>query len=100
MQIRILYFAGCPNKDSTVDLVRRIAREHGLEQAVETAEVRSPQEATDLRFLGSPTVRIDGVDIDPTARDRTEYGMVCRHYGASGVPPIAMIAAAIREASA
>ena len=62
--------------------------------------VQSLEEAVRLRFLGSPTVLIDGLDIDPTARDRTDYAMVCRLYDRSGVPPAEMIADAIREARA
>ena len=100
MRIWVLYIAGCPSADPTVELIRRVVREQGIEPAVGTVEVRSPREAATLRFLGSPTVRIDGVDIDPTARDRTAFGMVCRLYGTSGIPPEAMIARAVRAALA
>ena len=43
------------------------------------------------RFLGSPTLRVDGVDIDPGAGERTDYGLKCRLYptnqGLRGAPP-------------
>jgi hypothetical protein len=100
LRIRVFYFEGCPNTVETFELVRRVAREQGVETAIEAVEVRSSAEATRFRFLGSPTVQIDDVDVDPTARHRTEFAMVCRLYGTSGVPAPEMIAEAIREASA
>lgn len=100
VRIQVLYIEGCPNHEATVDLVRRVVLEQGIEAAIETVEVRSTQEATRLRFLGSPTVKIDGVDVDPTARNRTDFAVGCRLYPDSGVPAAEMIAAAIREASA
>jgi len=98
MQIRILYFDGCPNHEPTVRRVRSVARMHGVEDRVKTLEVASDSDAVAERFLGSPTVQIDGVDIDPSARDKTDSLMGCRLYGESGVPSESMIDAAIREA--
>ena len=97
MRIRIFYFEGCPNLEPTVERVRNVARSHGVEDRVETVEVVSDVDAVAERFLGSPTVQIDGVDIDPVARDKSDFLMGCRLYGTSGVPPESMIDAAIRE---
>jgi DNA-binding transcriptional MerR regulator len=59
-------------------------------------------EAARLRFLGSPTIRVNGVDIDPVARSSTEYGLKCRVYRAGerfvGVPPRELLEHAIQEA--
>jgi hypothetical protein len=42
------------------------------------------------RFLGSPTVRVNGSDVEPGGEDRTDYGLSCRVYvgenGVSGCP--------------
>jgi hypothetical protein len=56
--------------------------------------------ARDLRFLGSPTVRINDIDIEPSARSRTDYGLMCRTYGGGGVPSEALICDAIAESRA
>jgi hypothetical protein len=58
------------------------------------------EDAVRLRFLGSPSVQIDGLDIDPMARARTDFTLACRLYGSSGVPPAELIESAIRDASA
>jgi len=50
-----------------------------------------------LRFLGSPTVLVDGVDIEPEARHRTDYSYSCRMYsGVSGLPSEEMLMAALQ----
>jgi hypothetical protein len=50
-----------------------------------------------MRFLGSPTIRVNDEDIEPAARRRTDYGFMCRTYRAedgttTGIPPAVLIA--------
>ena len=99
VHIQVLVFKGCPNSEPTIDLVRRLAITHGVIASVETIEIRSAEDAIHSRFLGSPTVRINGIDVDPDARGRTDFAMVCRLYGASGIPPADSVAAAIHQAA-
>ena len=97
MRIRVLHFDGCPNSAPAVELVRRIASLHGLEHSVDVHEVRSIEDARTQRFLGSPTVQIDGVDIEPAARRRFDFGITCRLFGRTGIPPAEMLTDAIHE---
>lgn len=97
MTVEILYFDGCPSFEQVVPRVRDLARDAGAEvilRAVETLEAAEAQQ-----FLGSPTIRVDGRDVDPTAAGRTDFGLKCRLYrdGAdhSPVPPEAWIRAAL-----
>jgi len=77
-------------------MVRRILRESGIDAEVEEIEVTTPDDVTRLRFLGSPTVQVDGSDIEPASRARTDYAMSCRVYHTdSGLPPRSMLAAAL-----
>lgn len=98
MMIEILYFDGCPNHGQTLQLVREVTGTLGLSIEVREIEVVGPEEAESLRFLGSPSVRVDGCDIEPGADARTEFNFGCRMYGARGVPPRDMLVAAL-EAS-
>ena len=98
MKIQVLYFEGCPNHLSTVDLARQVVAELGLDAEVEEVEVTSGDDAAGLRFHGSPTVLIDGADIEPTARDRSDFGFSCRTYAGAGVPPRQLMVAAIESA--
>ena len=53
--------------------------------------MESDAAAQSERFLGSPTLRVNGVDVDPGAGARTDYGFKCRLYptgkGLRGAPP-------------
>ncbi len=96
MKLQVLYFEGCPNHPPAVELMREVAAELGIDAAVEVVEVKDQAEAERLRFLGSPTLRVDGVDVEPEARTRTDFAFSCRMYGGKGLPPREMVVAAIR----
>jgi hypothetical protein len=49
-----------------------------VDDSVRLRLIDSHEQAVAERFLGHPTVRIDGMDVDPTAGDRTEYAFACR----------------------
>ncbi len=97
MVIEVLYFEGCPNLEPTLELARSVAKELGVDAAVRKVAVRDHQEAERLGFLGSPSVRVHGVDIEPGADARTEYSLSCRVYGSSGVPPKELLVAALKS---
>lgn len=100
MRIDILYFEGCPNHGPTLALVREVIHDLRVDVPVREVEVRNEDDASRLRFLGSPTVQIDGCDIEPAARTSEDFSMSCRVYGSSGVPPRALIETALRRESA
>ena len=66
-RVEILYFEGCPNHERALDVVERVAGELGLQPAIELVAVPDAEAAGRLRFLGSPTVRVDGRDVEPGA---------------------------------
>ena len=97
--VELLYFDGCPSHERLLPVVERLVAEHGGDlrvRAVQTVEAAEAQ-----RFLGSPTVRVDGVDIEPGAGARTDFGLKCRIYrseeGQSGVPPEAWVRSALAQ---
>jgi hypothetical protein len=98
MRIEVLYFDGCPHARRAVAQVRQVVAELGVEAEVCEVEVRDAEEAVRLRFPGSPTVRVDGRDVDPGAGARDVYGLSCRTYGGSGIPPRDLLVSAIAPA--
>lgn len=98
MQIDVLYFNECPNHFPTVERVNAILREEGCSAQVREVLVPSAEAAQQVKFLGSPTVRVNGIDIEPIAQDRKDFGLMCRRY-AGGAPSHELIRAAIRSAS-
>ena len=93
--IEVLYFEGCPNLEPTLTLAGEVLSQLGLSADVREIEVRTPEDAERLRFLGSPSVRVDGKDIEPGAESRREYALSCRIYGDSGLPPKELLVAAL-----
>ncbi len=59
-RVEILYFEGCPNHEPARALVERLATQLRIEPEIRLVEVADPEAAVALRFLGSPTVRVDG----------------------------------------
>lgn len=102
MKIEVLYFDGCPNHEALLPHLRELLREARVTSPIELVEV--PDESTALRerFLGSPTLRVDGRDIEPGADQRTDFGLKCRLYqtdgGFTGTPPDEWMLEAVRRA--
>ena len=102
MKVQLLYFDGCPNHSPALERLRQILRQEGLPEYVEEINVTSPEQAQALAFLGSPTIKINGMDVEPAARASHAYAMACRTYRNAGKqegqPDDEMIRAALREA--
>ena len=88
--VEILYFDGCPNHEPALASVERLSRELGIEPELRLVNVPDQQAAQRLGFLGSPTIRVDGVDVDPDTAERDDYALSCRIFrteaGVSGQP--------------
>ncbi len=97
--VEILYFDGCPNYGDVVALVERLAAELGLEPEIRLVNVPDPEAAERLRFLGSPTVRVGGCDVEPGAEGRTDFALSCRVFrteqGFAGQPDERWVRAAL-----
>jgi len=103
-RVQILYFEGCPNHEPALALVERIAAELGVQPDVELVPVLDADAATRLRFLGSPTLRVDGLDVECGAERRGDFVFSCRVYrnehGLSGRPDEGWIREALAKAAA
>jgi hypothetical protein len=97
--VELLYVDGCPHHGVLVSRLRALLARTGVDGEVTSRRVGSEHEARTLHFLGSPTVRVDGRDVEPGADARTDYGMGCRLYrtadGVGGTPADALIRAAL-----
>ncbi len=99
--VEILYFDDCPNWPPVATTVDRLARELGVAVDVRLVRVAGADEANRLRFLGSPTVRVDGRDIEPGAGERSDFALACRVYrtdaGLAGTPAESWITTGLAE---
>ena len=78
MRVSFLYYEDCPSHDLALERLREDIAEEGIPAEVEVVKVESEEQARELHFVGSPTIRVDGKDIDPP-RD-SPYALTCRAY--------------------
>lgn len=101
LHIEFLYFRGCPNHEAARKLLVEVLRENRIKVTLHNMRIDSRDEAVAKRFLGSPTIRMNGMDVDPSAEHRADFGMQCRVYLAggkyAGMPSKEMIRAALRK---
>lgn len=88
--VEVLTFAGCPHAGPALALAKRIVAESGRRAKVHCVDIPNADAAAAHRFLGSPTIRVNGRDIEPGVQERTEYVLACRTYrtdaGLTGEP--------------
>lgn len=90
MDVRLLYFDGCPNWQETDDRLREALAQEGLDLTPLYVKVETPEDADRLAFRGSPTVLVNGVD--PFADAAAPVGLSCRVFqtpeGLQGAPTV------------
>lgn len=100
MIVEVLYFEGCPNHTLAMNLVRCALERDGIPAEVRAVEVRDLETAEAFRFLGSPSIRVNGVDIEPGRQNDPPF-FGCRTYTVegktTGVPPVEWLVAAFHE---
>jgi hypothetical protein len=79
MTVELLFWEGCPSHPKALADLRETMSALGLDPAsIVVREVRGQPDAERERFVGSPTIRIDGVDVQPAENE--PYGLMCRVY--------------------
>jgi hypothetical protein len=102
--VEVLVTPDCPHRDAAVALARRVCAQRGGRAEVLVVEVPSLQAAERLRFPGSPTIRVDGRDIEPGVEWTAEVVHGCRLYqgphSLHGVPQEGWLGQALDDAQA
>ena len=101
VNIGILFIEGCPGLLSITDSLTDIIAEEAVDADITLILVETPEDAKRLQFTGSPTVRINGRDIDSNMKTIKDYGLRSRHYYINGkrsdYPTKSMIRDAIKK---
>jgi hypothetical protein len=79
MKIELFYWEGCPSHPEALELLQDVLGERGIQAPVELREVRTREEAVELAFPGSPTIRVDGRDVDREGAG-SPPSLTCRVY--------------------
>lgn len=98
MRIEVLYVPGCPNFQPAVDRIEKVLESESLRAEIEGVPVKNDAEAKALQFPGSPTIRINGNDVEFI--DTKSPSLACRLYSnRSGVPSEEMLKVALSRAN-
>ena len=76
VSIRILRSEGCPTAPQALELTKKVAADLGVKAVIEDVLIVTQEQADHYRFLGSPTVQINGVDVDTSVRDIKSFGFM------------------------
>lgn len=102
VKIELFYFEGCPSLEPALNILNQILEEEEVETQITRINVDSEELVKKHRFLGSPSIQINGQDIEIASRSSNDFGQKCRIYDnngvLSGVPPKSMIKRAIQDA--
>jgi hypothetical protein len=78
--VEVLYVQDCPNYPGALALVQRVVADLGIDAEVRTTLIIDQAAAEQARFIGSPTVRVDGRDVAPDTDQLAEFFLGCRLY--------------------
>ena len=79
MRIEFLYWEECPSHPEALALLEEVLAERGIDTPIEVVHVDTPDDAVAKAFPGSPTIRIDGRDVDPDGAEAAP-ALTCRVY--------------------
>ena len=97
IHVEVLVFDGCPHADAAVRSARAVAERLDPSATVDRIDVNTPEKAAELRFLGSPSMRVNGLDVEGTTTSKGS--LCCRTYeDGAGVPPEWLVEAAVLRA--
>ncbi|MGH2408481.1 MAG: DF family (seleno)protein [Candidatus Limnocylindrales bacterium] len=100
--VQLIWFSDCPNHAAARVLLSNVLTDLAPSTLIDDIDATDPALADRLRFPGSPTIRVDGRDIDPSYQDPGDYTPRCRLYrtpsGLTGLPERGWIEAAVRAA--
>ncbi|MFQ5788355.1 MAG: hypothetical protein ACE5H1_10305 [Thermodesulfobacteriota bacterium] len=79
-KIGILFIEGCPGVLPTAKYIKEVIAEDAIDAEISLILIETLEDARKLHFAGSPTVRINGVDIETNIKNIKDYGLRSRLY--------------------
>ena len=102
LDVVFLYYEDCPSHEQALGRLDLVLGEFDVQTEIKIAKVETEEQARQLEFVGSPTILVNGMDIDPPPAD-AYYALTCRAYRLedgriSPLPSTGMIRRAIHAA--
>ncbi len=102
MRIELLYYPECPSHERALELLHEALAQEGVQAEIAVIRIETQQQAEQHRFIGSPTIRIDGREVQP--QPHLPYRLTCRAFQhedgrLSPLPSLETLRAALRHPS-
>jgi hypothetical protein len=101
VNIGVLFIEGCPSVLSIITYIKNVISDEAVDAEISLVLIETQEDARRLHFTGSPTVRINGIDIESNMQNNKDYGLRSRHYYLNGTksdyPTKSMIRDAIKK---
>ena len=101
MKAELYYFDGCPSYQQARENLKQALQSEGLPERMDVIPVVDEADAHAKRFIGSPTIRLGGIDIEGPESETRGYGFGCRVYTTDGKmqgwPSVAQIRRALQH---
>ena len=81
MKVELYYFKGCPTYMETAENLKRALKKLAIKENFALIEVVNAEDAVEKRFLGSPTIKVNGTDLE---NNDGEFVFGCRIYSIAG----------------
>lgn len=99
MRIELLYYPECPSHERALERIREALAHEGKTAEITVIRIDTQAQAEAHRFIGSPTIRIDGRELQP--QPHLPYRLTCRAFQhedgrLSPLPSLTMLREAIR----
>ena len=79
VHVTVLFYEDCPSYELALERLREVLSEENIDAHVEVVKIESEEQAQEQHFVGSPTILLNGQDIDPPPPD-SYYTLTCRAY--------------------
>ena len=104
LKIDFLFWKECPSHPKAWERLKEALDQMGLAAVIQRIEVKTDEDAAAQCFPGSPTIRVNGTDIDPEGACKQPVSLSCRIYHAAGgrvtpLPPVELIQKALEKES-
>ena len=92
-RITLLYFEGCPSWKPALENLQKVVETGKIPVEIELLKIEDAEQAQKEKFLGSPSIQVDGIDLWP--QEQNTYRISCRLYqtpaGLQSSPTIEML---------
>lgn len=80
LDVEFLWFEDCPSHEDAFEMLQDVLAELDADADIQRRKVETEEQVEAFNFPGSPTIRVNGEDIDPEGAASLPNALTCRVY--------------------